>query len=117
METLEPLPSIARGPAPSTSTRPALGGRVSTDSPELPPRGRVEAADRRPSPPASSDRRPAGPSPLAAEYRFDESADRTVVVLIRPETDQVVQQIPPDKILRLIADLRDMVARILDKRA
>jgi uncharacterized FlaG/YvyC family protein len=38
-------------------------------------------------------------------------------VLIRPETDQVVQQIPPDKILRLIADLRDMVARILDKRA
>ena len=117
METLEPLPSIARGPAPSTSTRPALGGRVSTDSPELPPRGRVEAAGRRPSPPASSDRRPAGPTPLAASYRFDAFANSIVVVLIRPETDEVVRQVPPEKILRLMADLRDMVARALDERA
>jgi uncharacterized FlaG/YvyC family protein len=38
-------------------------------------------------------------------------------VLIRPETDQVVRQIPPEKILRLMADLRDVVARALDERA
>jgi len=90
---------------------------VSTGLPELPPRGRVDAADRRPSPPVSSDRRPAGPVPLAVSYRFDESANSIVVVLIRPETDQVVRQIPPEKILRLMADLRDVVARALDERA
>ena len=126
METLEPLPSIARGlgPAadppdrcPGAPSPSASSGRASTGSSELPPPGRVEAADRRPSPPASSDRRPAGPAPLAASYRFDASANSIVVVLIRPETDQVVRQIPPEKILQLMADLRDVVTRALDERA
>jgi uncharacterized FlaG/YvyC family protein len=40
-----------------------------------------------------------------------------VVVLTRPDTQEVVRQIPSEKIVRLIADLRDMVSRILERRA
>lgn len=79
--------------------------------------------------PAGRSRRPAtvppGPDrsaarrglPLTASYHFDEPANSAVVVLVRPETNQVVRQIPPEKILRLIADLRQMVARVFDRRA
>lgn len=108
MESLAPLPSqqvlqtplaAAGGPAPR---------RAATSSP---------AADRRPSPPAASDRQPAGPSPLQATFRFEEKAQQVVVTLIRPETKEVVRQIPPDKILNLVAYLRQFVERAFDRRA
>jgi uncharacterized FlaG/YvyC family protein len=40
-----------------------------------------------------------------------------VVTLIRPETKEVVRQIPPDKILNLVAYLRQFVERAFDRRA
>ena len=76
------------------------------------------AADRRPSPPVNAGRRPAGPPPpLQATFRFEEAARQIVVTLVRPETQQVVLQIPPEKILKLIIDLRQLAARAFDKQA
>jgi uncharacterized FlaG/YvyC family protein len=37
------------------------------------------------------------------------------VTLVRPETQQVVLQIPPEKILKLIAYLRQIVTATLDR--
>jgi len=117
METLEPLPSMARGLDPSIPwQRPAIQ-RTPAGSPPQPTRQQAEAADRQPSPPVLTGRRPAGRLPLTASYHFDEPANSAVVVLVRPETNQVVRQIPREKILRLIADLRQMVARVFDRRA
>jgi uncharacterized FlaG/YvyC family protein len=40
-----------------------------------------------------------------------------VVTLIRPDTHEVVCQIPPEKILNLIVHLRQASERAFDKRA
>lgn len=66
------------------------------------------SADRIPSPPVTAGRRPAGPAanqPLQASFRFEELARQVVVALIEPETHEVVRQIPPERILKLIIDL------------
>jgi len=54
---------------------------------------------------------------LQASFRFEELARQVVVTLIRPETQQVVCQIPPAKILNLIVYLRQVVGAAFDKRA
>ncbi len=126
LETLGPgapaggadYPSTTRKLEPVRALRLPGVGRVATGSPEQPLSPQLsDAAGRRPSPPATPGRRPAGPPPLEASYHFDESAGQTVVVLTRPDTQEVVRQMPTEKIVRLIADLRDMVSRILEKRA
>jgi len=117
METLEPLPSMARGLDPSIPwQRPAIQ-RTPAGSPPQPTRQQAEAADRQAVPPGPDRSAARRGLPLTASYHFDEPANSAVVVLVRPETNQVVRQIPPEKILRLIADLRQMVARVFDRRA
>lgn len=100
MNPLEPLPS--HQPVPPTP------------EPARPP-----AADRSSSPPAASGRQPAGapPQPLQASFRFDDLARQAVVTLLRPETGEVVRQIPPEKILSLIVYLRGVTAASFDRRA
>ena len=126
LETLNPgapangahYPATTRKLEPSRAIRLPGVDRVATGSPEQPPSPQLsDAAGRRPSPPLTPGRRPAGPPPLEASYRFDEPAGQTVVVLTRPDTQEVVRQMPPEKIVRLIANLRDMVSRILEQRA
>ena len=100
MKPLEPLPSHTPvAPTPATSRSPA--------------------ADRRSFPPAASGRQPAGVSrpPLAASFRFEELARQIVVTLIRPDTQEIVCQIPPEKILNLIVHLRQASEQAFDKRA
>lgn len=100
MKPLEPLPSHTPvAPTPATSRPPA--------------------ADRRSSPPVASGRQPAGVSrpPLAATVRFEELARQVVITLIRPDTREVVCQIPPEKILSLIVHLRQASERAFDKHA
>lgn len=126
LETLNPgapadgarYPPTTRKLEPSRAIRLPGVDRVATGSPEQPLSPQPsDAAGRRPSPPVAPGRRPAGPPPLEASYRFDDSAGQAVVVLTRPDTQEVVRQIPSEKIVRLIADLRDMVSRILERRA
>jgi len=96
---LEPLPS--QPPVPPQPATP-----------------RAPAADRRIPAPAASGRRPAGePNPaLVADLRFDRLARQVVIALVQPETHQVVVQIPPEKILRLVAHLKEVAARMIDER-
>lgn len=106
MNPLEPLPSP--GPTPSRPQQLAL--------PRTP--GRSPAAGRIP----PSGRRPAGslagpPAPLEASFRFEKAARQVVVTLTRPETREVVRQIPPARIVKLIAYLRELTERIFDQRA
>jgi uncharacterized FlaG/YvyC family protein len=54
---------------------------------------------------------------LQASFRFEEAARVVVIALIRPETEEVVVQIPPEKILKLIVGLNEALARVLDRRA
>jgi uncharacterized FlaG/YvyC family protein len=58
---------------------------------------------------------PAPRAPLQASFRFEKLARQVVVTLVRPETQQVVLQIPPEKILRLIAYLRQITGAALDR--
>jgi len=100
-------------------------GRLALCAPALcarPAPARSPAADRGTSPPVASGRQPAGapsapalPAPLQASFRFEKLARQVVVTLVRPETQQVVRQIPPEKILRLIAYLREVVSATLDR--
>ncbi|MCK4299626.1 MAG: flagellar protein FlaG, partial [Planctomycetes bacterium] len=60
---------------------------------------------------------PVLPRPLQASFRFEKLARQVVVTLIRPETQEVVCQIPPEKILNLIVYLRQVVGAAFDKRA
>jgi len=87
--------------------------------PPTPEAARSPAADRSSSPPAASGRQPAGTlaRPLEASFRFDEAARQIVVKLLRPETDEVVRQIPPEKILNLIVYLRQVTDCTFDRRA
>ncbi len=123
MNPLEPLPSYL-SPVP-----PAHGDRASV--PPTPTHTRSPAAGRRSSPPvgdprpageirpAASGRQPAGGTraPLQASFRFEELARQIVVTLIRPDTREVVCQIPPEKILKLIVYLRQAVGTAVDTRA
>jgi uncharacterized FlaG/YvyC family protein len=54
---------------------------------------------------------------LQASFRFEELARQVVVTLVRPETREVVRQIPPEKILKLIVYLRQSMSAALDRRA
>ena len=96
---LEPLPS-----QPTLTPQPA--------TPHAP------AAARRTPPRAAPGGRPTGvPSrSLVTDVRFDRLARQVVIALVRPETRQVVVQIPPEKILKLAAHLKEVAARMIDER-
>jgi len=128
MKALEPLNPGALSPsAPVPSTAQASGSsyaiqlpgvaRVATSSPQaLPTRQPSDAAGRRPLPPDTSGRRPAGAPPLQASFRCDESTQQMVVALTRPDTQEVIREMPPEKILRLIAALKQIAARTSGNR-
>jgi hypothetical protein len=119
VKPLEPLPIHL--PLPGERPSPSGDG---APGPHSPASARSPAADRGTSPPAASGRQPAGaPSapapraPLEASFRFEEQARQVVVTLIRPETQQVVLQVPPEKILKLIAYLRQFITTTFDRQA
>ena len=92
MTPLEPLPS--QPPAAPT-----------------PVPARSPAAGRSASPPAASGRQPdrALPPPLQASFRFEKLARQVVVALVDPASHEVVRQFPPEKILRMIVYMREMM--------
>ena len=108
MEPLEPLPS--HQPVPPT-----------------PVPARLPAAGRNATSPATSGRQPAtGPArkpegapvrPLQASFRFEELARQVVITLVDTRTNEVVQQIPPEKVLKLISYFQQRAASAADNKA
>jgi len=54
---------------------------------------------------------------LKASVRFEKLARQIVRALLEPETEAVVRQIPPEKILKTMVQLQQMSAQALDRRA
>ena len=50
------------------------------------------------------------------EFRIHEGTKRIMVKLIDKETDEVVKEIPPEKILDLVASIWDLVGILVDER-
>ncbi len=101
MTPLEPLPS--RLPVPPTPVRarsPAVGRSAHI-------------------PPAHSGRQPTGApaTRLQARFRFEKLARQIVIALIEPQSKQVVQQIPPEKVLKMITYLQQAAVHAFDKSA
>lgn len=50
------------------------------------------------------------------EFKVHERTGRMMVKLINKETDEVVKEIPPEKILDLVASIWDLVGILVDER-
>ena len=50
------------------------------------------------------------------EFKIHERTGRMMVKLINKETDEVVKEIPPEKILDLVASIWDLVGILVDER-
>lgn len=50
------------------------------------------------------------------EFKVHERTGRIMVKLINKETDEVVKEIPPEKILDLVASIWDLVGILVDER-
>lgn len=50
------------------------------------------------------------------EFKIHERTGRIMVKLINKETDEVVKEIPPEKILDLVASIWDLVGILVDER-
>lgn len=50
------------------------------------------------------------------EFRVHEGTGRIMVKLIDNETDEVIKEIPPEKILDLVANIWDLVGILVDER-
>lgn len=50
------------------------------------------------------------------EFRIHERTGRIMVKLIDNETDEIVKEIPPEKILDLVANIWDLVGILVDER-
>lgn len=50
------------------------------------------------------------------EFRIHERTGRFMVKLINKETDEVIKELPPEKILDLVASIWDLVGILVDER-
>lgn len=50
------------------------------------------------------------------EFKIHERTGRIMVKLIDNETDEIIKEIPPEKILDLVASIWDLVGILVDKR-
>ena len=50
------------------------------------------------------------------EFKIHERTGRIMVKLINNETDEIVKEIPPEKILDLVASIWDLVGILVDER-
>lgn len=51
------------------------------------------------------------------KFRIHDETNRVIVQVIDNRTNEVVNEIPPEKILDLVADLQNMVGIVIDKKA
>jgi flagellar protein FlaG len=50
------------------------------------------------------------------EFRVHERTGRLMVKLVNTETDEIIKEIPPEKILDLVASIWDLVGILVDER-
>jgi len=50
-------------------------------------------------------------------FGYDEESDRVYVQVIDTDTGEVVRQIPPERMLEMLAQVREMIGLILDEKA
>ena len=50
------------------------------------------------------------------EFKIHERTGRIMVKLVNKETDEIVKEIPPEKILDLVASIWDLVGILVDER-
>ena len=50
------------------------------------------------------------------EFRVHERTGRIMVKLVNTETDEIIKEIPPEKILDLVASIWDLVGILVDER-
>lgn len=50
------------------------------------------------------------------EFRMHERTNRMIVKLVDKDTDEVLKEIPPEKILDLVASIWDLVGILVDER-
>lgn len=50
------------------------------------------------------------------EFRMHERTNRIIVKLVDKDTDEVLKEIPPEKILDLVASIWDLVGILVDER-
>lgn len=50
------------------------------------------------------------------EFKIHERTGRIMVKLINKETDEIIKEIPPEKILDLVASIWDLVGILVDER-
>jgi len=52
--------------------------------------------------------------PLSASYQYNKALKQVIITLVRPDTGEVVLQIPQEKVLNLIAILNQLSNQALD---
>lgn len=55
--------------------------------------------------------------PVTASYKYDKDARRLIVTLLRPDTGEIVAQIPPEKVLAVGRAIMNTAIHALDANA
>ena len=56
------------------------------------------------------------PKPTASKFRFHEGLDRYYVQVVDPQTDEVIKEVPPEKLLNAFYEMQKMVGMIVDEK-
>ncbi len=89
-----------------------------------PPDGTQQAASPRPAKPAraAAERAPQPEAPSArggyqVSLDVDKRLNRVVATIKHPVTGEVIEQLPPEQIRNIAADIREKLAHVVDERA
>ena len=56
------------------------------------------------------------PKPTSSKFRFHEGLERYYVQVVDPQTDEVLKEVPPEKLLNAFYEMQKMVGMIVDEK-
>ncbi|KFL43940.1 hypothetical protein CH76_03705 [Lysinibacillus sp. BF-4] len=56
------------------------------------------------------------PKPMSSKFRFHEGLERYYVQVVDPQTDEVLKEVPPEKLLNAFYEMQKMVGMIVDEK-
>lgn len=56
------------------------------------------------------------PKPTSSKFRFHEGLERYYVQVVDPQTDEVIKEVPPEKLLNAFYEMQKMVGMIVDEK-
>ena len=56
------------------------------------------------------------PKPTSSKFRFHEGLERYYVQVVDPNTDEVIKEVPPEKLLNAFYEMQKMVGMIVDEK-